>query len=182
MAGSLWGFLFYYYYFQEGLVKPEIPLPLREHRQVKPSFITLTQWKTVLKTVFWLFEEHLGSGFNGGSLCRDPYRQLNNRSGFYTAIPAWSWTLTPWPEHLCRYATTAWNLPVKFVDTDKKVKNWAKYKLPRRLSFLWVGDKQQHSQHQSCRPTFCSLELDHLRGWKHRNWNGCNSQPCFFVG
>ncbi len=63
------------------------------------------------------------------------------------------------------YSTTEGlkNLAVTLLTQEKgkelKHGQWAKYKLLRSLSLLWVWDKEQHSQHQSCRPTFCSLEL-----------------------
>lgn len=60
---------------------------------------------------------------------------------------------------------------------------WAKYKLLRRFSFLWVEDKEQHSQHQSCRPTFCSLELATSREENTGSETAATHSPAYsFVG
>lgn len=99
----------------------------------------------------------------------------------------WLW----WPEHwfhaTCAAKEGPKNSAVMLLTQEKgkelKHSQWARYQMLRRVSFLWVGDKEQHSQHPQTH--FLQTGAHYLEGGKKTgpsrpSLDNCTSE-CVFV-
>lgn len=173
------------------LVKPEIPLALREQASLhtekrKPASITPPGGKKCPEEECFDFQRSVsGSDFTGRAL------QAALTTGRMFMLQSWP-NPEPWLQRPQAFVNSLhnphrrgwWNWLELCWHRRKVGKHghWAKYKTAlEALVPLGKEDKEQHSQHHSCRPTLCSLELATSGKENTRNETPWNLQPCLFL-